>query len=244
MMLIPRRRAFDFFLNKVDRFVVLSDYSIQVLQAYGIDKDRISVVHIPLSEDIEFQVAEDETILYLGAFLPRKGPHIIVKAMPWILERLPDVKLYLVGDPTHSEEYMQTIRSYIEGHNLREHILILDRKPYSEVRELLQRAKVLVIPEQWEVIAPNTLTEGMVFGKAVVASRLGDMTDVIEDGENGLLADADDPSDFAAKIISVMEDDDLRLKLSRGAKKTAPHLFSEEKVYQELMNLYQSVSSK
>jgi len=118
------------------------------------------------------------------------------------------------------------------------HIFLLGRRPYYEVRNFMQKANVVVIPEQWETIPPNTLTESLVLGKAVVASRIGGILDFVNDGENGLLAGANEPADFADKIISILEDEALMRRLCKGAAETGHDLFSEEKVCRQLLDFY------
>jgi len=239
-----RKRWFNFFLDKIDGFVVLSQSNAKTLQEYGIEKERIFVIPIPLSEEIDAPAIEKNSILYVGLIQPRKGPHIVLEAMPQILTQIPDAKLYVIGEIIANKEYEGKIASLVDTSELQGHIFMLGKRPYHEVRDFIQKATVMVIPEQWETIPPNTLTEGMVFGKAIVASRIGGMLDCIADGENGLLAETHDPADFANKIISILEDQDLRQRLSRGARETALELFSEEKVYQKLLDLYQSLSKE
>ena len=91
------------------------------------------------------------------------------------------------------------------------------------------------------LIREGLKAEGMVFGKAVVAARIGGVLDFIRDGENGLMASADDPTDFANKIISILEDRDLMERLCKRVTETGVKLFSGERVYRQLLNLYQSL---
>ena len=244
-LLIPllfRKRLFDFFLNRIDKFVVLSPANATVLENYGIRKNNIHVVHIPLSEETvaETHEIEENSILYVGWLHPRKGPHIAVEAMPYVLQKIPDAKLYVIGEEANTE-YVRRIRNSIRQNKLERSIFLLGRKPYSEVRQFVQTANVLVIPEQWETIAPNALTEGMVLGKTLVGSRMGGMLDFVRDGENGLLANVNDPYDLAEKIIMILEDKSTQHNLSEQARKSGVKLFSEERVYQQLLDLYQSL---
>jgi glycosyltransferase involved in cell wall biosynthesis len=163
--LLFRRRLLDFFIKRIDRFVILSQANARVLEEYGIDKSRIQAVHIPLGENMtSFETEPDKGyILYVGWLHPRKGPHVAVEAMPRIMEKVPDAKLYLVGEPANTA-YLERITNFIKKNHLEENVRLMGRKPHSEVRELMRDAAVLVIPEQWETIAPNALTEGLVYG--------------------------------------------------------------------------------
>lgn len=239
-----RKRFFDLFLNKIDGFIVLSESNAKTLQEYGIERERIFVVPIPLSEEIKAQEVEENSILYVGVIQPRKGLHMVLAAMPQILEQIPDAKLYVVGEMIANREYEAEIAKLASQESLNDHVFMFGKRPFHEVRDFIQKASVLVIPEQWETIPPNTLTEGMVFGKAIVASKIGGVLDFIADGDNGLLAETHDPADFAIKIISILKNEDLRQSLSKRARETGLEQFSEEKVYQKLLDLYQALGHR
>lgn len=234
-----RKRIFDIFLRRIDGFVVLSEANARVLEDYGINKDKIFVVHIPLengSQPVRNNIEKD-TILYIGWFHPRKGMHVCVESMKYILKEKPNAKLYIVGGDS-DERYKNKVLQMINKNNISRNVFILGKLPFEKVRNYLNKANVLVIPEQWETIAPNALTEGMVFGKSVVASKIGGTLDIIKDGVNGLLVRYDDPFDYSEKILSILNNENLRKQLSFQASITGKKIFSNEKVYKELLNSY------
>ena len=159
--------------------------------------------------------------------------------MPHVLESVPDAKLYAIGG-SYDPRYEQVLADIIKRNRLENSVHLLGKMPYSIVQQYIQKAHVLVIPEQWETIAPNALTEGMVNGKAVVAGDIGGTLDVIRDGENGLLAQYNDPKDYAKKIITLLEDEALSKKIAKNARNTGLSLFSEDRVYAEIMHAYRS----
>lgn len=243
--LLPyRKKIFDHFLKKIDGFIVLSESNAEVLERYGITRKQIHVVHIPLSEKLDLSLSsnlERNSILYIGWLHPRKGLHILIQAMPYVLKKIPEAKLYILGGVgKYDKEFEQSILKFISRHNLKDNVFLLGKRPFHEVRSYLQRVNILVIPEQWETIAPNSLTEGMVFGKAVVAGSIGGVLDIIKDGENGLLATYNEPRDYANKIIMLLQDEALSKRLAKKAMETGLSLFSEEKVYNELLKAYHS----
>ncbi|MBA7680928.1 D-inositol-3-phosphate glycosyltransferase [subsurface metagenome] len=240
-LLSLRKRVYDFFLRRIDCFAVLSPSNATVLMEYGIEEEKTFVIPIPLSDKIEAQPVEQDSILYVGWIQPRKGPHIVVEAMPQILNRIPNAKLYLIGEQRSNKEYQRRMAALLNRQGLEGHVFLLGRRPYHEVRDFMQKANVVVIPEQWETIPPNALTESLVLGKALVASRIGGVLDFIRDGENGLMAGASEPADFAEKIVSILEDEALMERLCKGAAATGHDLFSEDSVYRRLLNLYHSV---
>ena len=239
VLLSLRKRIYDRYLKTINGFIVLSESNARILEEYGINKNKIFVVHIPLNvkDDLVRNDIEKDTILYIGWFHPRKGMHVCVESMRYILNKKPNAKLYIIGGNS-DERYKNKILQIIENNNISRNVFILGKLPFEKVRNYLNKANVLVIPEQWETIAPNALTEGMVFGKAVVASNIGGNLDIIKDGINGLLVNYDNPFDYSKKVISILNNEDLRQQLSKQAFKTGERFFSTDIVYEELLNSY------
>lgn len=241
--LLPfRKKIFDYFLKQVDGFIVLSEDNARILRQYGVADHKIHVVHIPLTiegADLQPSNIEKNSILFIGWTHPRKGLKIAVEAMAHVVRSFPDARLYAIGG-SYDKRYEDLLEHIIKKSKLENNIYLLGTKPYSVVKQYIRKAHVFVIPEQWEIIVPNVLTEGMVFGKAIVAGNIGGTLDVIQDGENGLLARYDDPKDYAAKITRLLRDESLSRRLAEKARETGLSLFSEENVYQELMRAYHS----
>lgn len=243
-LLVFRKKLLDKLLKKIDGFVVLSRSNAEVLENYGIDREKIGVVQIPSEQENLVQEIEENSILFIGWLHPRKGPHVVLKAIPHILREIPTARLYIFGDQKGNKKYKENILRFIEENNLEHSVFLFGRRSHSEVREYLRKANVLVIPETWETIATNTLTEGLVFGKAIVASRVGGSKDYIIEGYNGSLAENNNPIDFANKILSILKDKGLQIKLSKNARSSWEQFFSEKGVYERLINFYKLVCDK
>lgn len=236
-----RAKLLDTLLKNIDGFIVLSESNADVLVDYGITRDKIGVVQIPMDEVPYSQKIEENSILFIGWLHPRKGPHVVVNAMPHVLKEIPTAKLYMFGDEKGNKPYKEGILNFIKNNHIEKNICLFGRVPHAEVREYLRKVAVIVIPETWETIAPNTLTEGLTYGKAVVASRVGGSKDYIVDGENGLLAENNNPADFAKKIVTLLQNNALADKLRKNAKKSWYEFFSEKKVNERLVGFYRTM---
>ena len=109
-----------------------------------------------------------------------------------------------------------------------------------QVKELINEATAVVIPSIWAENMPLTLLEAMSLGKIVIASRIGGLPEIIQDGENGLLFNPGDTAHLIKKINQLDSID--KTALSRAAAKTALALSPQKnldailKAYQELIN--------
>ncbi len=88
-------------------------------------------------------------------------------------------------------------------------------------------------------MAPTTLADAMSFGKAIVASNIGGLPEMLKNGDSGLLADPKDPKDFADKIIKILSDSSLAEEFGQRAIKNIRDYGSEDIIKKQLLNLYQ-----
>jgi glycosyltransferase involved in cell wall biosynthesis len=89
--------------------------------------------------------------------------------------------------------------------------------------------------------SPMKLFEYMACGAAVVASNLGQITEVIQDGYNGLLTPASDVPALASAILRLIEKPELRTRLGQQARRDAEQKYSWEHYISRLENVYESV---
>lgn len=240
--LVSRRKVFNFFFDKIDFFIVLSQSSFSVLQDYGIKKDRIAVIPLPLPENADIQSAriEKDSILFVGWINPHKGLHILLKALPQILKEIPEVKLYII-ETGEEKGYKNRILSLIKELQLEKHILLLGKLSHKKVKEYLEKSRVVVIPEQWENVGPLFLSEAMDSAKPIVASSIGSIPEFIRDGENGFLARPQDPADFAKKITWIFKNKERARKMGRKAKESVRNICDEKEVLAKTLSLYESL---
>jgi glycosyltransferase involved in cell wall biosynthesis/GT2 family glycosyltransferase len=96
-----------------------------------------------------------------------------------------------------------------------------------EREEALRRAAIFVLPSTSEGL-PMALLEAMAWGRAIVATAVGGVPDVLSDGEDALLVPAGDPAALAGALARLAADPDLRERLGSAARERARRLNSEE----------------
>lgn len=237
-----RKKIFDKYLNKIDKFIVLSNSSKEILKDYGINEKKIKMIHLPLDIKVKTQgKIEKNSILYVAWIQHRKGLHVLVKAMPYILKEIPDAKLYVIGSEGPEKEYKQEIIELIKENKLKKKTFLLGKVSDSELDSFLNKANVIVVPEQWENMSPLIIIEAMAFGKAIVASKIGGIPDFIIHNKTGLLANHKKPEDFADKIITILKKKKYAEKLGKSAQKKFNYVFDKKKITENLLNTYKSI---
>ena len=123
------------------------------------------------------------------------------------------------------------VEGYVRGARLDGRVTVSGWVEYVDIPRYVRRFDVAAAP--YHAIddfyfSPLKLFEYLAVGRPVVASAIGQMTDVIEHGRTGLLATPDDPADFAAKVAEIRGDESLRRRISEaaaveGSKRTWTH---------------------
>lgn len=235
-----RRKVFDYFLNQIDAFIALSASSAKNLQNYGIKKERIAVIPLPVFEKAGGRLditPEEDSILFTGWIFPHKGLHILIEAMPEVLKEIPNAKLYVIQSG-ENKAYKQRILNLIENLKITQHVFFLGKKTNQETSGFLQRVSLVVVPEQWEIEWPIFLTEAMASAKPIVASYIGNIPEFIEDGKTGFLADPAKPSSFADKIIWMLRNKKQAAEMGREAQKAGERIFDEDEILKKILVLY------
>lgn len=237
-----RKPLFDLFYTMVSGFLVLSEFNVKLLSEYGIIKEKVFVVRQPFNppkEKVKNQIEKGN--IYMNAWMaPHKGVHIVVAAFAEVLKRIPQAKLNL-ETKVLIPDYAKKIKQMISKLKLNRRVEMFERKTVNDYLERIGKANLVVVAEQWENMAPTTLSDALSQGKPVVASRIGGLPEMFKDGEGGLLASPHDPEDFARKMISIIESPALAKKLSHNAPKLVESLGSGEAVRKQLLTLYRSI---
>ena len=112
-----------------------------------------------------------------------------------------------------------------------------------DVLSLIASIDIVLMPSKWEGL-PMALLEAMALQKAVVATAVGGIPNVIKDDENGLLAPAGNIPVFEEKLRKVIDNKELRDRISANAMETVINHFSAKTVSSKYESLYDDVKNK
>jgi glycosyltransferase involved in cell wall biosynthesis len=163
-------------------------------------------------------------ILFSGRMEPRKGIHLCKEIASSILKRF-DVAFVFAGQDLFN--YMSgELLPYLNAESLRGSIHYLGRLNLTEVRSLLSQADIFLVPSLWEN-CPYSCLEAMAAGRAIVSTDQGGMPELIRDGDNGLLAQTENPAAFVSSVERLIEDKALRERLGGAARKTIENFHTD-----------------
>jgi glycosyltransferase involved in cell wall biosynthesis len=157
--------------------------------------------------------AREKTILCAGTIGTRKGQPLLMEAFSRIAGQFPDWQLVFIGRGGDGD-MMHRIREIIVRNQLEQRVQFLGARTDDELREHFQKAAIFAMPSFYEGLGLS-LQEAQFYGCACVATRSGGVSDLIEDGENGLLVPVGQPVPLADALARLINDESLRERFSR-----------------------------
>jgi glycogen(starch) synthase len=185
--------------------------TFQRLYPGALHRDRVSVAPIGRADDVRGRSTPipegDPMVLYIGRLEPRKGIETFLDAATRLIDEHPTVRVVVAGD--HSRPGPSGLR-YPEWW-ARRGMPGDDRLEFEgpvgdgELYDLIEAATVVVMPSLYESFG-LVAVEALMHARPVVASRVGGLNEVVDDGITGLLVPAADPEALARGIGRVVSD--------------------------------------
>jgi glycosyltransferase involved in cell wall biosynthesis len=209
-------------LLKVDWYIALSEFARQKFIVGGLPEERIVVKPNFVSPDPGVGGGTGGYALFVGRLSAEKGISVLTEA--W--RELPDISLVVAGDgPMAGTEWPQGV-SWI------------GRQPREKILDLMRNARVLIFPSIWYECAPMTIIEAFACGLPVIASELGSVAEIVEDGRTGLLFRPGDAKDLAQKVRTVFDRPNDFENMRSVARTQYELRYSAEENYSQLMGIY------
>lgn len=198
----------------------------------------------PVSGDLRDALglaADNPVVLFAGRFHPVKGLPLLFKAMQEVLPHYPNARLVVAGGGNEAEE--SKIKAELTSCNLRAAVIFAGKVPHENMRDYYSLASMLVLPSQMEATNIAAM-EAMACGIPVVATAVGGMPEVVQDGECGFLVPPGDQTAMAGAIKNLLSDDGARGKMGEVARKRAVEHFAWRKIAERTVQFYEQVLKK
>lgn len=177
----------------------------------------------------------------IGRLTPIKGHPLFFKAMARVARVYPGLKIRIVGDAS-KPQYKEELSALVRQLGLSSNVEFLGTR--YDVPALLAGMSVLCVPSVGEEAFGRTVIEAGACGVPVVASRMGGLVDVIEDGRTGLLISPEDPRELAEAVMKLLKDSAYAKKMARAARERVETEFGLEKMFESTLEVYKEAISK
>ncbi|MEN6551800.1 MAG: glycosyltransferase [Methanobacterium sp.] len=234
-------------INNSVKSITNSSVTLKSCLDVGFDGEKFDV--IPFGVDTDFfkplNVNKDKStfqILAVAYLIERKGFEYLIKAMEYVLKEHENVKLKIVG----SGPLEGKLKALIKDLKLERNVEILKNVSDKGLLTLYNSSDIFVLPS---VVDSQGNTEGlgvvlleaMACKLPVIGSDIGGISDIIQDGETGLLVPEKDVYGLSRSIMDLIEKDDLRERIALRGYDIVREKFSWEKVAESYLRVYNDI---
>ncbi|OGD37904.1 MAG: hypothetical protein A2V45_05100 [Candidatus Aminicenantes bacterium RBG_19FT_COMBO_58_17] len=213
----------------VDVFICPSRF-LQQKMTRQVEASRL--VYLPnfisLSAPPRNPLQPDKNIVYCGRLSKEKGLRTLLRALRGL-----DARCQVIGqgpDQPYLEEFARR--------NALHNVTFLGHKPPEEVKAHIRDALFTVLPSEWYENHSRAVVESFSLGRAVVASRIGSIPELVKDGETGLTFSPGNAEDLRAKMLELMRRPGRALEMGVNARRFVQEQLEAEVLYPALMNIY------
>jgi glycosyltransferase involved in cell wall biosynthesis len=221
-------RQLALFKNNVDIFLVLTRFARQKLIENGFAPERIQILSA-LADSRAFQpvpVSQPGTYIgFVGRVTPEKGIHQLIEAA----RSLPYIPFKIAGQYKDNANRLSDVPENVE---------FLGQLNHEQLQRFYHGARIIVVPSQWYEGLPVVILEAMLSAKPVVCSRLGGLSEVVDDEKTGLLFQHHNVSDLQEKIGFLWNHPSLCQILGSAGRAKAEIEYSPDTFYERLINAY------
>ncbi len=244
------RSGINFLLEKIpiigyrnDNLISISGCTKQKLVESGVPSGNVTVIYPGIDKTVFSPGAGRMFDFGFPVFMAfgrpgvSKGLSYLVKAVPKVIEKIPDAKLLLMISNDPYGEYRRIV-NLVKELGLGKNVMLVPSQKRKDVPKVINSCDVVVVPSLSEGFGFSA-AEAMACGKPVVASRVASLKEIVS-GKSGLLSAPGNPEDLAEKITRILEDGELRARLGKGAKREAKR-FDWERNVNEHIKLYERI---
>ena len=221
-----------------------SNYTAKTLQEkYQLPAEQFFVCH----KSIDFRHYETASdlrqkipphpprVLFVGGNFQRKGLTTLIKSAPMVLQEIPTVEFWIVGEDKNSLKMQSLCRDL----GVEKRFIFMGWRSQEELPKIYVQADVFAMPSLTEAFGVVFL-EAMAAGVPVIGTNVGGIPEIIQDCENGLLVEPDDPPELGKAIVRLLKHEDLRERLIQAGLATALR-FNIERMMECTYHVYHEV---
>ncbi|EIJ81743.1 glycosyl transferase group 1 [Bacillus methanolicus PB1] len=180
-------------------------------------------------------------VLFVGRLSKVKGPHVLLQAMPKIIEEHSDVMMVFVGSKWFGDD---NINNYVKhlytfGSLYPENVTFIKFVKPRDIPGLYTMSDLFVCSSQWQEPLARVHYEAMAAGLPLITSNRGGNPEVIEEGKNGYIVyDFENPEAYAVRINQLLSDSSLRHRLGKYGRAKVEREFGWDTVSKNLLSIY------
>jgi len=213
-------RLTKFCLEKISDAIFVHGKKLKKILKKRIEKDKIHAIPMPEHNTAPMEkyinnlnLDEENTLLFFGWITYYKGIEYLIRASEIVKRIIPDLKVIIagrVGKGKYDAENFKKIKRMTKDKNYFE--LYPHYIPWDFAAELFMRSKIVILP-YIECSQSGVVPVAYKFKKPVIATDVGALSEIVEDGKTGFIVPPRDVKSLANKIIKLLKNEKLRTKM-------------------------------
>jgi alpha-maltose-1-phosphate synthase len=240
------RQSFELLLDRqwrrADQVIVHAEaIKHQLVNEAGVSAHKVNVIPLGAYDLYRNWTGSDiheqtNTILFFGRIWEYKGLQFLIEAEPLITQQVPNARIVIAGEGESFEKYE---RLMVHKDRFLVHNYYI---PDEMIARLFQEASIVVLP-YIEASQSAVLAIAYAFGKPVIATPVGGIPEVLENGKTGYLVPPRDAQSLAKAVITLLQNPELRKEMGRNALEKARSDLSWSSIAHTTLQVYQKASS-
>jgi glycosyltransferase involved in cell wall biosynthesis len=217
------------FHSCIDRYIALNRFAAGKLVAGGVPKEKIHICGNFVSDFADAPASKRHYALYLGRLSSEKGLTTLLA----VARLVPELSLKIAGTGPLEADLKRAV-----GEPGMNHIELVGHVTGETKRRLIAEALCMIVPSECHDNFPLSVVESLALGTPVIASRMGGLPELIEDGHTGLLFQAGDVKSLAESLRRISNKEADTDNMAANALAAARQRFSPQRHLDQLLEIY------
>ncbi|EJQ70027.1 hypothetical protein IG7_02700 [Bacillus cereus HuA2-4] len=192
----------------------------------------------------ELNLQNKKVVLFVGRLSKVKGPHILLQALPKIIEKTPEIVMVFIGSKWFGDNNVNNYvkHLYTLGAMFQNNVIFIKFVKPKDIPTLYAMSDLFVCSSQWQEPLARVHYEAMAAGLPIITSNRGGNPEVIEEGKNGYIVnDFENPDAYAEKIINLLNNESKREQMGKYGRSKVEKDFGWNRVAMNLIGVYKEV---
>lgn len=228
------------------------------LLEFGVDGKKCVVIHnsileqesgggVPKAGNVRAGLGVPEgspLVGMIGQITSWKGQAVFVESVPAVLREFPSARFVVVGDTMsqYDREYKESVERLIEKEGLKDRVILAGFR--KDIPAVMGSLDIVVHASIRPDALPTVILEAMFMEKPVVATDVGGVPEIIDDGRSGFVVPPGDPAAMAEAVLKLLRDKALRENMGRQGKRVLLERFRAEDYLQRVTGVYGKILGK
>jgi len=230
-LMVAGNRVLGSYSDNVDRYIALTEFAAARFKAGGLPADRFTVKPNFLPDPPQVGAGQGGYAVYVGRLSAEKGVLTMLRA--W--RSMGRVPLKLLGNGPLAEEMHRVADD--EGLNVE----FLGFRTREDVKRVIADAAVQIVPSEWYEGCPMVVLEAFACGTPVVASQIGSLDEIVQEGVTGVKFPPGDAAGLAAAVGRLLADGNRLVSMRRAVREEFDRSYTAEHNIEQLLAIYRGV---